>query len=120
MNKDVLLMELLQEWNCNDPIATKKVLLDMLLTLDNIVNDSDEYSQETKDLFNDLESEKEIVIFYDCDEYNSRDSMRFICCCDIEKEDETYRAIQQDRNYTDEEMEKYIYCETTILNDMNF
>lgn len=120
MNKDTLLIELLEEWNCNDPIATKKCLLDMLSTLENIVNDSDEYSQETKDLFNDYENQKKIVIFYDCDEFKSKSSLRFICACDFENEDYYYRAIQQNRNYTDDEMEKYIYCEITILNAMNF
>lgn len=59
---------------------------------------------------------KEMVLFFSCDEWKSLDSMRFIAVADCEHEREVWEGIKRDWNYTDEEMEKYIYTEYSPLN----
>ena len=60
-----------------------------------------------------------IYIFYDCNEWQEYSSFRFICAVDDSAYDRAIKLIKQDRGYTDEEMEKYIYIETTILNEVD-
>ena len=58
-----------------------------------------------------------ICIIYDCDEWKTRGSMRFICACDPEFLPEFLEEIRLEREYTDDEMTKYIFIEETTLND---
>lgn len=118
MNTDNLLMEILEN-NCNNPVATKKQLIKMLNLLDNIVNDNEEYSLETRHAYNDVSlTDNEIIIYYACDEWKSYDSLRFIGACTLDQEDYFYHQIQDSYNYTDDEMETYIYSEHVTINEM--
>lgn len=56
-----------------------------------------------------------IVLFFDCDEWKSCASMRFICAARIEEKEKVLKQIQNARDYTAEEMERYIYIEETEL-----
>jgi len=58
-----------------------------------------------------------VFVIFDCDEWKSRDSLRLICVCDAENLENMLRAIQRDHEYTDEDMEKYIYVEERQLNE---
>lgn len=61
---------------------------------------------------------QELHLFYDCDEWKSMDSMRLICVCDSEHVEEIYRQIQDEREYTNDEMETYIFHECRNLNEI--
>ena len=56
-----------------------------------------------------------IYIIYDCDEWKSRASMRFICAARKEALKEALNQIKDAREYTDEEMKTYIFIDTTEL-----
>lgn len=59
---------------------------------------------------------KDIHLFFDCDEWKTNDSMRLICVCDSEHVEQVYQEIQEDHEYTDEEMDTYIYHDVRELN----
>ena len=59
---------------------------------------------------------KDIHLYYDCDEWKSKSSMRLICVCDNEHVEEMYQAIKEEHEYTDEDMDMYIYHECRELN----
>jgi hypothetical protein len=55
---------------------------------------------------------------YDCDEWKSRESMRLIMVSDEEHFRYNMHNIQADHEYTDEEMDKYIFVEEMEINTL--
>lgn len=56
-----------------------------------------------------------IYIIYDCDEWKSRSSMRFICATGEEHKEIALDQIKDARGYTDDEMKTFIFIEETKL-----
>lgn len=59
---------------------------------------------------------KEVIAFFDCDKWKSRDSMRLIAIADVDNAPDIWNAIKDEHNYTDKDMETYIYTETFTMN----
>lgn len=59
-----------------------------------------------------------VYVIFDCDEWKSRSSMRLVCVCEPKKLAAVRDAIQAEREYTDEEMDTYIYIEKVALNEV--
>jgi hypothetical protein len=57
-----------------------------------------------------------IYIIFDCNQWKSRDSMRFLATADEKNLDSILATIQRDKEYTPQDMETYIYIEETTLN----
>lgn len=60
-----------------------------------------------------------IYIIFDCDEWKSRDSMRFLATADEKNLDSILATIQKDHEYSREEMETYIHVLETTLNTID-
>lgn len=60
--------------------------------------------------------DNELYVIYDCDEWKTRSSMRIIMLSDKEHLQENLKEIQSIRDYTDEDMETYIYTEVMEIN----
>ena len=61
-----------------------------------------------------------VYIVYDCDEWKTKDSFRFLAVCDRAHLDTMLEAIKADHEYTDDEMKTYIYIEETTLNTYHY
>lgn len=57
-----------------------------------------------------------VFVIFDCDEWKSKDSMRLLMVSSEEKLDSNLATIKADHEYTDEDMEKYIYVEEVYMN----
>ena len=62
--------------------------------------------------------EGKVVVIFSCDEWKSRASMRMIMVSDTEHLSENLDKIKYLYEYTDEEMETYIYTEEMELNEV--
>lgn len=59
-----------------------------------------------------------VYVVFDCDVWKSRSSMRLVCVCEPKNLADVYSAIQTEREYTDEDMDAYIYIEKVKLNEV--
>ena len=59
-----------------------------------------------------------VVVIFSCDEWKSRDSMRMIMVSDTEHLQENLNKIKFNYDYSDEDMEKYIYTEKMEINEL--
>lgn len=57
-----------------------------------------------------------VYCIFDCDAWKSKSSMSLLCVCEADKLEAIMRKIQADHEYTDEDMEAYIYVEEMKLN----
>ena len=62
-------------------------------------------------------NKKEVIAFWDCDEWKSKDSMRLIAIAEVDNAPDIWLKIKSEHDYTDEDMETYIYTETFTLNE---
>ena len=55
-------------------------------------------------------NKKEVIAFFDCDE-------RLIAIAEVDNAPDIWNKIKSEHDYTDEDMETYIYTETFTLNE---
>lgn len=58
----------------------------------------------------------DLFVIYDCDKWKSRSSLRLIMVSDAKTLESNLATIKRDRNYTDDDMETYIFVEEVTLN----
>lgn len=59
----------------------------------------------------------EVICIFSCDKWKSAESMRLICVSTVEKLDEIMAKIKDEYEYTDEDMETYIYTEAFTVDE---
>lgn len=62
--------------------------------------------------------EGKVYIIFDCDEWKSRNSMRLIMVSDTEHLKDNLSDIKFNKNYTDEDMETYIFIQEAEINEL--
>lgn len=65
-------------------------------------------------------ADKIINVVFDCDQWKSTASLRFICACTDDCLGDVLANIKADHDYTDEDMGTYIHIERTTLNEMPY
>ena len=60
-----------------------------------------------------------LYVLYHCNEWQEHASLRFIGVVDADTLESALHQIQNKMEYTDEDMEKYIYCDQISLNKLN-
>lgn len=58
----------------------------------------------------------DLFLIYDCDEWKSLSSLRLIMVSDAKMLESNLATIKRERNYTDDDMEIYIFVEEMTLN----
>ena len=59
-----------------------------------------------------------VILIYSCDEWKSRSSMRLIMVSDTEHLPENLKKIKFNYDYTDDDMETYIFTEKAEINEL--
>ena len=63
--------------------------------------------------------EKSINIIYHCNEWQEYSSFRFIAAVDDDHLEKALKKIKRECQYNNDEMEKYIYVDYVIINEIN-
>lgn len=64
-----------------------------------------------------MDERRPIFVIFDCDQWKSWCSMRFIMVSDEDNLERNLAVIKKKREYSDEDMETYIYIENAYMND---